>query len=456
MSSLVYLKSKSGTVYVYKNISYWDEGEGRTKSKRKCIGHLNPETGEVVPNGKRGGYQRKHIQRQKKPLPTCSVNSCGESLLFDKVCADIGLDEVLREVFPDQWRAILTCAYYLASEGRGLFRAEQWSRVSSTPYGKALTRQEIIALLSGFTPEHALSFFNAWTARHHSSSLTCLCIGCSLSGQLQGGWLTDSHRECPEETSLLVFNDQTSHLPLYCWLVDGWDISALVERIRQLPEVKNLLLVLDRRYYSPEQLPVLRDSSLSFVMELPPSAPLVRSAVERFGDGTEMRSCAVLGDEYQVCTQTVDRGGHPCWLHCCSEQAGLADGALPRASSLLMLLSNRIDDPAEALELYHRKRSSALFFSDLQNELDRKRLSMQSSASVNGRLFLQWIALMIRARVYHVMAVNGWLSCFAVQEVVDEMRSLCFVEPTGKATRSYTTVTQFQSEIGALFGLEYV
>ena len=40
MSSLVYLKNKNGTTYVYENVSYWDKTTKTPKSKRKCIGHL--------------------------------------------------------------------------------------------------------------------------------------------------------------------------------------------------------------------------------------------------------------------------------------------------------------------------------------------------------------------------------------------------------------------------------
>lgn len=50
MASLVYLKHKNGTTYVYENVSFWDKKSKKPKSKRKCIGHLDPETGAVQPN----------------------------------------------------------------------------------------------------------------------------------------------------------------------------------------------------------------------------------------------------------------------------------------------------------------------------------------------------------------------------------------------------------------------
>lgn len=42
------------TTYVYESKSYWDPEKKQARSDRKCIGKIDPETGEVVPTGKRG------------------------------------------------------------------------------------------------------------------------------------------------------------------------------------------------------------------------------------------------------------------------------------------------------------------------------------------------------------------------------------------------------------------
>lgn len=42
------------TTYVYESISYWDAEKGQSRSKRTLLGKIDPETGEVVPTGKRG------------------------------------------------------------------------------------------------------------------------------------------------------------------------------------------------------------------------------------------------------------------------------------------------------------------------------------------------------------------------------------------------------------------
>ena len=49
----VYNKERDVT-YVYDSYSYWDKEKKQPRSKRKLIGKLDPETGEIVPTGKRG------------------------------------------------------------------------------------------------------------------------------------------------------------------------------------------------------------------------------------------------------------------------------------------------------------------------------------------------------------------------------------------------------------------
>ena len=53
------------TTYVYESTSYWDASKGQSRSKRRCIGKLDPETGEIVPTGQRG--------RKKKAASQASV-----------------------------------------------------------------------------------------------------------------------------------------------------------------------------------------------------------------------------------------------------------------------------------------------------------------------------------------------------------------------------------------------
>ncbi len=58
------------TTYVYESISYWDEEKKQSRSRRRVIGKIDPETGEIVPTGKRG--------RKPKDTPAAPVDAPAE------------------------------------------------------------------------------------------------------------------------------------------------------------------------------------------------------------------------------------------------------------------------------------------------------------------------------------------------------------------------------------------
>ena len=66
--SIVKLKDKrSGTIYVYESESYWDKEKKQPRCRRKLIGKLDEETGEIVPTGKSG--RKKSTQKEENNSP---------------------------------------------------------------------------------------------------------------------------------------------------------------------------------------------------------------------------------------------------------------------------------------------------------------------------------------------------------------------------------------------------
>lgn len=65
MTAVVYQRNKNnGTTYVYESISYWDKEKKQSRAKRKCIGKLDSNTGEVIPNQKKKSHQEILVKRK--------------------------------------------------------------------------------------------------------------------------------------------------------------------------------------------------------------------------------------------------------------------------------------------------------------------------------------------------------------------------------------------------------
>ncbi len=83
MAIITQYHKDTDTTYVYESISYWDPEKQQSRSKRKCIGKIDPVTGEIVPTGKRG--RRKSAA--PSPADDARVSKLDEQL--DKAKAEI-------------------------------------------------------------------------------------------------------------------------------------------------------------------------------------------------------------------------------------------------------------------------------------------------------------------------------------------------------------------------------
>lgn len=84
MAIITQYHKDTDTTYAYESISYWDAEKQQSRSKRKCIGKVDPLTGEIVPTGKRG---------RKRKDPDCSEADNGRltdlTRQLDQAKADI-------------------------------------------------------------------------------------------------------------------------------------------------------------------------------------------------------------------------------------------------------------------------------------------------------------------------------------------------------------------------------
>lgn len=54
MARIEHFDKRVGITYVYESTSYYDKEKHQSRSRRKLIGKLDPETGEMIPTGAKG------------------------------------------------------------------------------------------------------------------------------------------------------------------------------------------------------------------------------------------------------------------------------------------------------------------------------------------------------------------------------------------------------------------
>lgn len=120
---------------------------------------------------------------------------------------------------------------------------------------------------------------------------------------------------------------------------------------------------------------------------------------------------------------------------------------ISRYTGFQALLTNSIKDPIEALRVYRDKDAVEKSFDDLKNQLDMRRLRMHQSIAADGRLFVQFIALIYMSALRKEMRQSGLLERHTVRELLQEMETLTKVRYSGKYGCILTEVTKTQREI---------
>lgn len=85
------------------------------------------------------------------------------------------------------------------------------------------------------------------------------------------------------------------------------------------------------------------------------------------------------------------------------------------------LISNDVKDATKALEIYRNKDLVEKGFSDLKNRLDFRKPRVSSNLSLDGKLFVEFIALIFLSYIKKQMQEKEMFSEYTMQEVLDEL-----------------------------------
>lgn len=86
-----------------------------------------------------------------------------------------------------------------------------------------------------------------------------------------------------------------------------------------------------------------------------------------------------------------------------------------------ILMSNGIQDPMEALKIYRTKDLIEKAFGNLKEHLNMRRESVASEECLEGKLFVQFVALIYLCHIKKVMDEKKLFSKYSMQELLDEL-----------------------------------
>ena len=97
------------------------------------------------------------------------------------------------------------------------------------------------------------------------------------------------------------------------------------------------------------------------------------------------------------------------------------------------LMSNEIKDPTKALDIYRNKDLVEKAFGNLKERLNLRRTGASTESSLDGKLFVQFVALIYMSYLKKKMSNEGLFDDYTMQKVLDELDVIEVFENPGSA-----------------------
>ena len=277
--SIVYQSNKkTGITYAYENKAYWDKTKKQSRSRRKLIGKLDPETGEVIPTR----IYRKHTVIENPSIPKSGPvsilktkrNFYGASYLFDQIGKLTGVSADLKTCFPDSYKKILSIVYFLIlEENNSLSRFSHWQKLHIHPYGDDISSQRSSELFQSIEEEKRMAFFKKQGKRrieneYWAFDITTVSSYSDVLKQIKKG--KNKENDILPQLNLALLFGETSGLPFYYRKLPGniTDVKTVRNLMLEFDVLgyKKISVILDRGFYSKSNIDGLFKHHQKFII----------------------------------------------------------------------------------------------------------------------------------------------------------------------------------------------
>jgi len=495
-------------VYVYQVESYWDKQKKQPRQKRTYVGKIDPATGALVSTQR--GY------RSLDYGPFYFLNELSKKtevqLLLKQVFPDTWA-EILHCVFFEisEKKPLYLCKPWLECSYHEPGTDLSSQRISELLHELGRQERERFAFLKTWAKIHQDSeyiVFDLTSFSSYAKKLEGLEWGYNRDGealpQVNLGLLYGEPSALP-----LYYSVYPGSIP------DVRTLQNMVEMLEWL-ELSKALFVLDRGFFSSYNLKTMSERMrfvIPFSFSNKKALELIKKHKRDLGDhatafrlnkqvlncvrdrvqiGEKRYSCYVYLNEklraeererflsrvldieqklkepafgtrqdietflsetlrgWKTIFQITEHDGKPIVKR---SEKGIAD-RLQRMGTTILLSNHRTAMAGEELlELYRRKDGVEKFFDAVKHELERKRLRIHTQETFEGRLFLDFVALILYAWISKVMRREGISKDLSVQELMYELKKIKLIH-LGEKKTVITEISKRQRELFAAFEID--
>ncbi|MCK9526573.1 MAG: IS1634 family transposase [Limnochordia bacterium] len=531
MGIVYYTNKKTGITYAYENEPYWDKEKQQSRAKRKLIGKVDPDTGEIVPTREYRKKEKLVADSPTKPGPVPIMNMqrsfYGATQLFDQIGKETGVEADLKACFPRTYKKILSIAYYLIlEENNSLSRFSHWQRLHIHPLGDDIPSQRSSELFQSIEESERMSFFQKQGKRriekeYWAFDVTSISSYSEVLQQVKDG-RNKEHDHLPQINLALLFGEE-SGLPFYYRKLPGniTDVTIIKALMREFDVLgyQKVKIVLDRGFYSKKNVNELFKAHQKFIMGVKLNLKYVKAVLdaerENLKDWSNHQTqfgvyglCRTIEWDYEqerpykgdilkekrraylllyYSPEKAARDEIALNDHLTRLQKDLLEGTeveryakdylkyfevketpkrgrrvTPRSDVIqeklrncgyFAFLSNEIKDPFEALSLYRSKDITEKAFGNLKERLNFRRMQVSSELALNGKLFVEFIALIYLSSIKKRMQDAKLFDTWTLQGLLDELDAIELFEAPEHG-RILGEFTEKQEKLYGALGVE--
>lgn len=316
-------KTKNGKTTVYVEYIYerkYDQGAGYTKNRRTTIGKRSEDDiSKMYPNQNyRKYFPQAEFPEEKSDAARSGSIRFGNYVVLNSIIRSLGLKDILEKCgfSPREAGLFLDFAAYtiITEDNAGqYYPAYAYDHALFTENMKLYTDSKLSDFLRNITTDHTSDFLDAWTASKDHRKKVYVSYDSTNKNTQAGDLEIAEYGKAKNNAGTPIFNyaiayDTANKDPLFYEAYPGSinDVSQLKFMVGKSLGYgfRNIGFILDRGYFSRENLDFMDQCGYSFLIMLKGKKKLVRSTLDRIQGSFESKREHYIA-EYDVYGKTV-------------------------------------------------------------------------------------------------------------------------------------------------------
>jgi len=441
------------------------------------------------------------------------VRTSGTTAALTEIASQTGLLEILKACFPATWGQILACAMYMICEHKAMMYIEDWFDETAVSNVSPMDDMGCSQLFASITEDDRAHFFEKWIQhRNEQEYITYDVTSVSTYAEnmeiAEWGYNRDGDSLC--QVNLGMYYGVSSSLPVYYNLYSGSIpdknyLDFMMTDAKSLG-IQKVCFVFDGGFITEGNLKSLRKKGYTYIAPLPKkrldavrlveeTKTTIRKSANYIAEaalyavhrplnlyGLDIHAYIYYDPEKQVLdekelyahiekmqselakmskTKRISRRYNDFFVINQTPNDSITfeinaekvDELLERTGFFILISDQPNMSASEILELYRKRDTIEKCFSQLKNQMDFKRMRTHYRKTTDGKMFVGFLALILRSHMLHKLKCNRQLKTLTLEKILIELRKIKSVTMSDSSTVSIP-LTKLQKTILTLFDVQ--